>query len=33
VDIDYWKNKYGIKDSDAFNTDQLAASVLIKFHF
>jgi len=33
VDIDYWTNKYGIEDSAAFNTDQLAVSVLVKFHF
>ncbi len=33
VDIDYWTNKFGIQDSDAFDTDQFAASALVKFHF
>ena len=33
VDIDYWTNKYGIQDSDAFKTDQLAVSFLVKYHF
>lgn len=33
VDIDYWTNKFGLQDSDAFDTDQFAASALVKFHF
>jgi len=33
VEIDYWTNKYGIKDSSAFETDQFAVSGLIKYHF
>jgi len=32
-EYDYWKNKYGIKDSDAFDTDQNTASFLVKVHF
>ncbi|KJK15776.1 outer membrane protein OmpK [Pseudomonas sp. NPDC087612] len=32
-EYDYWKNKYGIKDSDAFDTDQNTASFLVKAHF
>ena len=33
VEYDYWKNKYGIKDSDAFTTDQNTMSFLVKVHF
>ena len=33
VDIDYWTNKFGLQDSDAFDTDQVAVSALVKFHF
>ncbi len=33
VDIDIWTNKYGLQGSDAFDTDQVAASALVKFHF
>jgi len=33
VEIDYWKNKYGIKDSSSFDTEQLASSAIIKYHF
>ena len=33
VEIDYWTNKYGIKDSSAFDTDQFAVSGLLKYHF
>ena len=33
VELDYWTNKYGIKNSSAFNTDQFAVSGLIKYHF
>ncbi|MDR2307426.1 MAG: hypothetical protein LBE53_09545 [Paucimonas sp.] len=32
-EYDYWKNKYGIKDSDGFTTDQNTASLLVKVHF
>ncbi len=33
VEIDYWNNKFGLKSSDTFDTDQVAVSVLVKFHF
>lgn len=33
IEYDYWKNKYGIKDSDAFDTDQNTASLLVKVQF
>ncbi|MCK9814023.1 hypothetical protein BK634_04815 [Pseudomonas chlororaphis] len=33
IEYDYWKNKYGIKDSGAFETNQDTASLLVKFHF
>ncbi|HKS14048.1 MAG TPA: outer membrane protein OmpK [Pseudomonas sp.] len=33
IEYDYWKNKYGIKDSNAFETDQNTASLLVKVHF
>lgn len=33
VELDYWSNKYGIKDSAAFDTDQFAVSGIIKYHF
>ena len=33
IEYDYWKNKYGIKDSDAFDTDQNTASLLLKVQF
>jgi len=33
VDIDYWTNKFGLQDSDALDTDQVAVSALVKFHF
>ncbi len=33
VDIDFWTNKFGLQDSDAFDTNQVAASALLKFHF
>lgn len=32
-EYDYWKNKYGIRDSAAFATDQNTASLLLKVHF
>ncbi len=33
IEYDYWKNKYGIEDSPAFETDQNTASLLVKLHF
>ncbi|VVP80477.1 hypothetical protein PS910_01907 [Pseudomonas fluorescens] len=33
IEYDYWKNKYGIKDSEAFDTDQNTASLLVKVQF
>jgi len=33
VEYDYWKNKYGIEDSNAFKTDQHAISGIVKYHF
>jgi nucleoside-specific outer membrane channel protein Tsx len=33
IEYDYWSNKYGIKDSSAFRTDQSACSFLLKYHF
>jgi len=33
LELDYWTNKYGIKDSSHFDTDQFAVSGLIKYHF
>lgn len=33
AEIDLWRNKYGIRDSAAFRTDQNAASVLLRWHF
>lgn len=33
VEIDYWRNKYGIKDSSGFDTNQCAVSGIIKYHF
>ena len=33
VELDYWKNKYGIEDSKFFTTNQTAASLLVKYHF
>ncbi len=33
VELDYWKNKYGIKDSSGFKTDQFATSALVKYFF
>lgn len=32
-EYDYWKNKYGIKDSKGFRTDQNTYSALLKYHF
>ena len=33
VEYDYWKNKYGIEDSDGFKTNQSTTSFLFKYHF
>lgn len=33
LEFDFWVNKYQIPDSDAFNTDQSAVSLLVKYHF
>jgi nucleoside-specific outer membrane channel protein Tsx len=33
VEYDYWKDKYGIEDSQYFKTDQSVTSFLVKFHF
>ena len=33
VEYSYWRNKYGIRDSAAFDTDQSVLSLLLKAHF
>ena len=33
IEYDYWKNKYGIKDTADFDTDQNTASLLVKVQF
>ena len=33
IEYDYWKNKYGIKDSAGFTTDQNTMSFLLNYHF
>ncbi|MCU7837650.1 MAG: hypothetical protein KZQ83_20720 [gamma proteobacterium symbiont of Taylorina sp.] len=33
VEYSYWKNKYGIKDSSAFDTDQSALSLFFSYQF
>lgn len=33
VEYSYWSNKYGIKDSSAFRTDDSVVSFLLKYHF
>lgn len=33
VEYSYWKNKYGIRDSAAFRTDESALSAIVKAHF
>ncbi|MDF2643258.1 MAG: hypothetical protein K0R45_2531 [Pseudomonas sp.] len=33
IEYDYWTNKYGIKDTGAFDTDQNTASLLVKVFF
>ncbi|GGA72177.1 hypothetical protein GCM10011369_12420 [Neiella marina] len=33
IEYSYWKNKYGIKDSSAFKTDQSVVNLMVKYHF
>ena len=33
IEYDYWTNKYGIKDTGSFDTDQNTASLLVKVFF
>jgi nucleoside-specific outer membrane channel protein Tsx len=33
IEYDYWSDKYGIKDSQYFTTDQNTVSALVKYHF
>lgn len=33
IEYDYWTNKYGIKDTRSFDTDQNTASLLVKVFF
>ena len=33
IEYDYWSDKYGIKDSQFFTTDQNTVSALVKYHF
>ena len=33
VELDFWWNKYQIKDTSSFNTNQEAVSLLLKYHF
>ncbi|WP_440904253.1 outer membrane protein OmpK [Catenovulum sp. SX2] len=33
VEYAYWNNKFGIKDTPEFNTDERNVSALLKFHF
>ena len=33
IEYDYWKNKYGVKDSGAFDTNQNVTNLLVKVHF
>ncbi|MFJ4145129.1 outer membrane protein OmpK [Pseudomonas sp. NPDC089734] len=33
IEYDYWSNKYGIKDTSSFDTDQNTASLLVKVFF
>ncbi|MBD1587355.1 outer membrane protein OmpK [Pseudomonas typographi] len=33
IEYDYWENKYGIKDTDSFDTNQNTASFLLKVFF
>jgi nucleoside-specific outer membrane channel protein Tsx len=33
VELDFWWNKYQIPDSSAFDTNQAAISLMLKYHF
>ncbi len=33
IEYDYWSNKFGIKDSHGFDTDQSVVNLLVKYHF
>ena len=33
TEIDYWHNQFGIQDSAAFDTDQLAINAILQVHF
>lgn len=33
IEYDYWSDKYGIRDSRVFRTNQNTASALLKYHF
>lgn len=33
IEYSYWKNKYGIKNSSAFDTNQNVTNLLVKVHF
>ena len=33
IEYSYWKNKYGVKDSSSFDTNQSATSFILKTHF
>lgn len=33
IEYSYWKNKYGIKDTSAFETDQSVVNFIVKYHF
>ncbi|GAB3390061.1 outer membrane protein OmpK [Azotobacter armeniacus] len=33
IEYNYWSNKYGIKDTSHFDTNQNATSLLVKYHF
>ena len=33
IEYDYWSNKYGIEDTDAFNTDNNVTNFIVKAHF
>ncbi|MBP76717.1 MAG: hypothetical protein CMK85_10010, partial [Pseudomonadales bacterium] len=33
IEYDYWKNKYGIPNSQGNDTNQSATNLIVKFHF
>jgi nucleoside-specific outer membrane channel protein Tsx len=33
VELDFWWNKYQIDNTEAFDTNQQAISLLLKYHF